>query len=193
MPIKKQSPLEFKKAVLKVIRFLEKEKVDYFLLGGLAVSVLGEPRFTYDLDLDIFLKKEEIPSLLEKAKKAAFQVNAKEVIENVQQFGTFRLFLKHLQVDFILASTEMEQSALRRRQKIKLFGKPIYFPSAEDLILLKVIPGRTKDLTDAESIVLRHQKTLDRRYLEEWARKICEEAEDFKIMRRLQGLWRALG
>ena len=88
MPIKKQSPLEFKKAVLKVIRFLEKEKVDYFLLGGLAVSVLGEPRFTYDLDLDIFLKKEEIPSLLEKAKKAAFQVNAKEVIENVQQFGT---------------------------------------------------------------------------------------------------------
>jgi hypothetical protein len=41
---------------------------------------------------------------------------------------------------------------------------------------------------DAESIVLRHGKTLDVTYLETWAKKICDDAEDFRIWRELKTL-----
>ena len=46
------------------------------------------------------------------------------------------------------------------------------------MILLEIIPGRDKDLLDAKSIVLRHKGKLDTDYLETWATKLCDEAED---------------
>ena len=46
------------------------------------------------------------------------------------------------------------------------------------MILLEIIPGRDKDLLDAKSIVLRYKGKLDTDYLETWATKLCDEAED---------------
>lgn len=57
---------------------------------------------------------------------------------------------------------------------------------AEDLILLKLIPGRPKDLLDVESICLRQGGRLDIDYLTRWARTICDESEDFRILRQLK-------
>ncbi|MBI4412577.1 MAG: hypothetical protein HY541_08850 [Deltaproteobacteria bacterium] len=50
----KTKKISFERSIIKTIRFLEKEKVPYFVLGGLAVGVLGEPRFTLDIDLDTY-------------------------------------------------------------------------------------------------------------------------------------------
>ena len=180
----------FQKAVLKTIDFLEKAGIDYFVLGGLAVGVLGEPRFTGDLDLDIFIAKTEIPGFLKKVKREGFRLNMKEALDHVEQFGTFRLLREKLPIDVILASTELEQAALRRRKRLALFGRKMWFPSPEDLILLKIIPGRPKDLMDAESIVLRYKGKLEIAYLEKWTRTISEEAEDFRVVHCLRKLLR---
>ncbi len=34
-----------------LVIFLEESKSDYVIIGGLAVSVIGEPRMTHDIDL----------------------------------------------------------------------------------------------------------------------------------------------
>ncbi|HJT25313.1 MAG TPA: hypothetical protein VJ873_12105, partial [bacterium] len=60
--------------------------------------------------------------------------------------------------------------------------------SPEDLILLKLIPGRTKDLADVEAIVARHGGSLDKKYLRSWAEKIGDMAEDMRILRQLKNL-----
>ena len=182
----KKLPLAFsEKSVLKIIRFLEKQKLDYFILGGLAVGVLGEPRFTQDLDLDLFLKKESVSDFLKQLQKAKFQIKVKEALSTAKIFGSFYFFCNDLQVDIILASTSLEQEALKRKRQITLFGKKMYFPSPEDLILLKLVPARPKDLIDAETIALSHKGKLDKKYLLKEAEKLCEEAEDFKLMHRL--------
>lgn len=56
-----------KEAFRKIIRFLEGENIEYLLIGGIAVSVLGEPRVTGDIDINIknlkrVLLKEKIKS-----------------------------------------------------------------------------------------------------------------------------------
>ncbi len=53
------------------------------------------------------------------------------------------------------------------------------------MILFKIIVGRDKDIIDAKSIVLRHREQIDRRYLEKWAQRISDEAEDIGIWNRL--------
>lgn len=171
----------FQSSVLKTISFLEKNKFSYLILGGLAVGVLGEPRFTADLDLDLFVSKAEISTFLDKINQAKFKVNKTEALRTVESFGSFRCYCQGLQVDIILASSPIEDSALKRKKRISLFGKKMSFPSPEDLILLKLVPGRPKDLLDIESIVMRHYGKLDLKYLQRWIEEICEEAEDFRI------------
>ena len=180
--------MTFESLVLKTISFLEKNKIQYLILGGIAVGVLGEARFTSDLDLDIFISKEVVPEFLKKIQKAKFKVNFAEALKNVQTFGSFRFFCQELPVDVILASTELEKSALSRKKSLSLFNRKMSFPSPEDLILLKLIPGRPKDLLDVESIVIRHKEKLDLKYLHKWIQKICEEAEDFRILHQFNKL-----
>jgi hypothetical protein len=184
---KAQSPA-FSVILKEVFTFLDAEKIPYFIIGGIAVGVLGDPRFTYDLDVDIFLDKTKLSQLLEHADKAGFRLDKKQATEDAACFGTFRMFKEEVQVDCIIASTPLEDSVLARSQKMELFDTTVSVPTAEDLILLKIIPGRPKDLMDAESIMLRHSNSLDKKYLEEWAKKICDEAEDFRIWRELQAL-----
>ena len=41
----------------KVVTFLNREKFEYIIIGGIAAGILGEPRLTGDVDVDIVLKK----------------------------------------------------------------------------------------------------------------------------------------
>ena len=43
-----------------IFRVLNKQKIDYLVVGGLAVNFHGVPRMTYDIDLMISLDDENI-------------------------------------------------------------------------------------------------------------------------------------
>ncbi len=175
----------------KAIKMLEKAKLDYLVIGGVAVSNIGEPRLTEDLDLILFIKKGEGGEFLKIAKGQGFEVNEKEEIDNLKSTGCFRIFWTPLRLDIICASTDFEQEALRRKQKLNLYGLKANFPTPEDLIILKIIPGRAKDMLDAESIALRHRKKLDILYLENRVKKICEESENLVFWKNLQKVLKA--
>lgn len=168
-------------------RLLEKLRLPYFVIGGLAASVIGEPRFTGDIDLDVFIKEEDLDELLQQAKSAGFRFNKKTVLSNFAQFGAFRLGRGDLHLDILRASTELENQTMKRARKIRVHGVQADFPSPEDLILLKLVPGREQDLLDARAVLLRHRKRLDVGYLEEWARVLSDEAEDMRIYNTLRG------
>lgn len=58
----------------KVVSFLNQEKLEYIIIGGIAAGTLGEPRVTGDVDVDILLEKDKITNFLRKAKKLGFEV-----------------------------------------------------------------------------------------------------------------------
>jgi len=63
---------------LEIIDALEKEKVDYVLIGGFAMVLYGMPRATQDIDIFIKNQKENIDRL----QKALFSVfNTKNIFE----------------------------------------------------------------------------------------------------------------
>ena len=172
----------------KVVTFLNKHKHKYIIIGGIAAGTLGEPRVTGDVDVDITIGREDIPDFLAAARKAGFKLSKSRCLDSVEQTGTFQIYFDDFHIDFIVASTDLEAQACQRRKAIKLYGLRAFFPSPEDMILLKVIPGREKDLLDARSIVLRHKGKLDTKYLKAWAKKLCDEAEDMRIWNELKRL-----
>lgn len=185
MPLKRPVLTE---CIVKTLSFLEAEQIDYFLLGGVALALLGEPRLTRDLDIDLFISKDEACSFIRKAKKASFKILEKEAKERIRVFGNFRMLYKDVPVDLILASTELEGSAFKRKRAVRLYGVKTYVPSPEDFILLKIIPGRPQDLLDAESVALKYEGNLNIDYLEKWAQRIADEMENSRVCRQLEDI-----
>jgi hypothetical protein len=172
----------------KTIKFLNDSGYDYIVIGGIAASTIGEARVTADVDVDIVMKKEALPDFLKKAKKAGFRLSIKKCIESAEQMGIFQISYGDYHIDFIIASTDLETQACARRKAIQLHGVKAFFPTPEDLILLKLVPGRARDIGDIEGLIARHGNKLDNKYLKTWAMKLCDEAEDMRIRNELKKL-----
>ena len=178
------------KVYKKIVKFLNEEGVPYMIIGGFAAGILGEPRATVDIDIDIMVRKSEAIELLKKLKKQGFEVDIKECKERIKRTGTFQIEYNDYNIDFIISSIELERKAIARSRILKVHGVNARFPTPEDLILLKIISGRPKDIADAESIVIRHSRKLDRNYLLKWAEKISDEMESLRVYREIKNLLR---
>lgn len=165
----------------RVITFLNEGKYKYFVIGGIAAGTLGEPRVTGDIDVDIILNKEEVGEFLDKAEDAGFLFTKTLCIKSIRQTGVFQIRFGDYHIDFLVASTALETMAFKRRIGIKVYGTKGFFPTPEDLILMKLVPGRAKDIADVEGLITRHGDKLDKDYLKTWAMKLCDEAEDMRI------------
>jgi len=180
--------VEFREYFKASIDLINASNVDYLIIGGIAVGVWGVPRVTEDLDLMIFISKKDVKVILKNAKDLSFEFDEKKVIGQAKLVGVFKIFYKHFHLDFLISSLEFEKNALKRKQKVKIFDREVFVPSKEDILLLKIIPGRSKDLLDAEGIVERHKGKLNLRYLETWAQWLSDKAQDMRIYNELQRL-----
>lgn len=159
------------------------------MIGGIAVGAIGEPRVTGDVDVIGYVAMEQAIALIDTAVAAGFQV-APDEREKLQATGTLRFHKGLFELDIILASLPFEDDARARARKHRLFGRLVPLPTPEDLILFKVLAGRDKDMVDAVGVARRHLPRLDRRYLHEAVKAVCELAEDLEPQRRLDEVLR---
>ena len=69
-----------------------------------------------------------------------------------------------------------ENEIVKRSQSLSLGGVQLRLPTPEDLIILKAVAHRPKDLLDIES-VLATQPTLDKEYIRTWVQQFAEALE----------------
>lgn len=173
----------------EAVDFLSSASVPYLIIGGIAVATIGQPRATGDVDVIGFVPTEKAIGLIDAAIAAGFTVAADER-ETLQATGTLRFRKGKFQLDIILASLPFENDARARAREHRLFGRLVPLPSPEDLILFKVLAGRDKDLVDAVGVARRHRAKLDRNYLQDAIKAVCELAEDLTPLRRLEEVMR---
>ncbi|MBI4565158.1 MAG: hypothetical protein HY716_10745 [Planctomycetes bacterium] len=161
-----------KALLLSALDALESTTFDYVIYGGLAAGIWGEPRYTDDVDVVIFLHERELPEFLRAAAAHGFSVDEDLAVQHVQVSGWARIPLgdrnSPWHVDLCLGDSPFDQSALARRKKIHLFERAAWVASAEDVILYKLVSGRPVDLVDISGIISR-QSGLDEAYLRRWA------------------------
>jgi len=170
---------------------LKAERVRFLVIGGVAVSVVGEPRFTADLDVIAYIDTPKLQSLLRAAKRRGFKVDVDAELAAAAAGSSARISRKDFHLDIIVRSLFIEDLALAHGKNRRVFARTARFPRAEDLLVLKVVAGRPRDLADAEGIIRRHSGTLDRTYVEHVLVQVCELAEDHAIIERWHRLWNA--
>ena len=177
------------KLLIRVIPVLEKLGIDYFVTGGMAVSVWGRPRSTFDIDIVVKLINPQIAPLSKALRKISeFGYISEETAKGaIERKGEFNFIDPEtgVKVDFwVTKNDEISSVEFSRREIKKLNEKKIYFISPEDLILSKLIwykqAESSKHLEDIGSI-LKIQKKLDLKYIKKWA----EEQSTIKVFESL--------
>ena len=172
--------MEFQKEILRKIKlvtnFLNKEKIDFLVCGGIAFSSLVYPRSTVDLDLILDLKEEELEGF-----KNSLQKKFKNLFINpkIMVFGPVSIFRvvfiekdKEFIVDFLFLNEEYLKEALKRKIIVDFFKIKLPIVSPEDLFLLKKLTKRGRDEEDCEEVKRKYK--LNFRYINKWLKKLKE-------------------
>jgi predicted nucleotidyltransferase len=161
-----------------LIRLFDEREISYALIGGLAVAVHGIPRPTHDLDFTAAIPRDRLDALYQSATDRGFtvpEVHDSGWVDQVSDMPLIRVRQwgrgEPIDVDIFLAETPFQQSLLERRQKLHVDGIEAWVASPEDLILLKLIAGRPRDIGDVQDILMA-QGQLELSYLEHWAARL---------------------
>lgn len=178
------------KTLLDAAEFLEAQGISFAVIGGIAASLRGEPRTTADVDLIVAIGIEPCRRLLDTALDASpFGPLFPEVAEVMEQ--TFLVPLRHRQtgirVDLALALSGFEKQAIQRATSESIAGGSLPVATAEDLILMKTLAGRPRDVEDVERMVALRHDELDWDYLFSTAEQL-QKAVDHDLLGPLRKL-----
>lgn len=161
-------------------------------IGGIALSLWGEPRATRDVDVKVLLGREDAPRLL-KALGTDYVPISDDPLHALTHFGF--LFVEDrwgTRLDLLLSDTEFDVEVIRRARSVEMApGVVVNVCTAEDLLIYKLISTRPRDYDDAASIVRRQDDALDDAYILEWLRRFEQALDDSTPVaeyRRLRGL-----
>ena len=170
------SPIE--QVLHDVVTLLERLGIPYALIGQFAVGVHGVADLTEDVDVMIQIEHNQLANLALELAQLGYAASEKRLATNLDQIGgmpyvraTTKFAGRTLVADIFLAQSELQESAMGRRLKSRLVGFDRWVVSAEDLILLKVIPSRPRDLADIRD-VLELNTACDAGYLRKWADRL---------------------
>lgn len=137
----------------ELLKLLEKHEARYLVVGGYAVMLYSEPRWTKDLDLWIALDSPNARAVF----RALHEFGAPLTNLTEQDFAAPGYFYQMgnppLRVDVMMGIPGGDfNAAWGRRHTIRLGDCPVHFVGKEDLIAIKLASGRDQDVRDVEAI-----------------------------------------
>lgn len=168
----------FRATIEAIQRLLAKFDNRGVIIGGIAVGFLGRPRLTEDVDAMFLLSTHDIPEFLEAAKTENIQPR----IPNAEEFARKNrvLLLQHspteTNIDISLGILPFEEEMVERGIVQSTSTLSVRLPTPEDLIIMKAIAHRPKDLEDIRTIVDKNP-TLDIARIEQWVKSFAEVLE----------------
>ena len=142
-------------ALATLSKWLDTEKIPHSIIGGIAVSLLTEPRATQDIDVTIWADEVPVEDLL----ASAASVGLVSRIENPLEFVTQAriLLLKHVEtnvsIDVSLGALPFEKDMIDHAEVITLGSIRLTIARPEDLIISKAVPMRPQDLADIDKLL----------------------------------------
>jgi len=180
-------------SVVNLQCYLQAAGLPSMVIGGLAVSVWGEPRVTRDADVKVLLQRESAQRLLD-ALPAEYVPFLADPLNALRRQGI--LFVRDsadTRLDLLLAETAFDETAIHRARIVGVSGGlSVRVCSAEDLLIYKLIATRPRDHEDARGIVRRQGDKLDDDYIIDWLRQFEQALDDSTLVTTYQRLRKRL-
>lgn len=128
------------------------------IIGGVAASVLGQPRLTQDVGALAILPEADWAE----AVRLAPQYQILPRIEDALQFAKRSrvLLMRHtasgIDLDITFGELPFERAAVAKCQNHDVGGVRVRLPRVEDLLVMKAIARRPKDVQDLQGLLTAH-------------------------------------
>jgi len=138
----------------QVTSAFERAGIDYAVCGGLALTIHGFPRATFDLDL--LIRDESLSAAFETAKQLGYDIHGldisfKERAVEIRRVSKIDEEGEVLSLDLLLVTPQVED-VWRGRMLLDWNKNGVWIVSKEGLIRMKELAGRHKDLIDIDRI-----------------------------------------
>jgi hypothetical protein len=137
---------QIEQGLRRLVGCLRARRCSFALVGGLAVSVRGEPRFTRDADLCVTVQNDvEAESLVRDLRAEGYEVRALVEQHATRRLATARLVDLRLAatsptLDLLFASSGIEREVVEGAQEVQVFeGLVVPVASRPALLALKVL------------------------------------------------------
>ncbi len=162
-------------ALRDITAVMERFGISYAVIGGVAVRAYGIPRPTYDLDFTIEIPRERLADLFDAVENEGYTVAESYRSGWIDEVAgmplvKFRCYIQGqgVDVDIFIAEKPFQRELLKRRQRVETPDGDTWLASPEDIILLKLLAHRPRDMSDIGDILFT-QGELDWGYLRRWA------------------------
>lgn len=173
-----QSLEPFRAAIQSLHNLLEKFNERGVIIGGVAVGFLGKPRFTADIDAVFLLSTKDIPQFIELAQVEGILPRIPDAADFARKNRV--LLLRHspteTDIDVSLGILPFEEEMIERGSTQSFAGLSVRLPTPEDLIIMKAIAHRPKDLDDIQTIA-DNCPSLDVDRVEKWVKSFGDALE----------------
>lgn len=167
--------------------WLERHEIPYMVFGGVANSLYGNPRQTFDIDIKVSLPPETgIETLLEALGKEA-EILPEDPKRFLDETNVIPIEIHGVRVDLVAAGLPFEIKAIKRSRMMDVFGREVRVCLPEDLVIQKAVSNREKDWMDIQEIIRLQGRAMDRDYLLVHCKELSELLSDPGIHDRIKG------
>lgn len=165
-------------ALPDLIRWWESANVRGIIIGGLAVALLGRPRVTRDIDAMVILPEAQWQDFMMAARAFGFVPRCADALAFAREARV--LLLRHeataVDVDIAFGMLPFEEEAVSRARNVEVAEVSVPLPTAEDLIIMKAVAHRDRDLTDIDGLLAAHPN-IDLGRMRRWVRTFADALE----------------
>jgi len=177
----------------KVAEAMEAMGISYYVVGSYGSGAWGEPRFTEDIDVVVFVDPDDAWGLARAFPEPDYYVSIAAIRQAIANHSMFNVIdtATSDKADLIVSPRDhLSKLQLSRRRMVEFEpGLKVYVASPEDVILGKLQfyreGGSEKHLRDIAGIVRVQADALDRGYVAEWADRLGVAEIWQAILRRL--------
>jgi hypothetical protein len=169
------------KALASITGLLEKIGVPYMVFGGLANTIYGNPRQTFDIDIKFILKTDEdIPEFIKELRKEG-KIVPNNPLSFMSETNVIPIDVHGVRVDLVRGELPFEKEAISRSRLMNFHGVNVRVCTPEDLIIQKVVSVRDKDWMDINYIIENLGSNIDWEYLLKHCKDLAGFLDDPRI------------
>jgi predicted nucleotidyltransferase len=161
----------------------------WYVFGAQAVAAYGRPRLTADVDVTIEPTGAGAGEVIAALDAHGFTLSA-------EHLGKARLLpMVHVPsgfpLDLVIASPGLDDELLARARWLDLGGVEAPVVSVEDLVVMKVLAGRRKDLEDVRGVLAVQEARIDLGRVRDLLGALESATGERKLLARLERLVRS--
>jgi hypothetical protein len=164
--------------------------VRWYLFGAQAVLLYGGARLTADVDVTVEAADRSPRTLVSALQREGFELRVADVEDFVER--TRVLPLAHsptgMPLDLVLAGPGPEALFLSRARVHELEGVLVPVAAPEDVVVMKILAGRPKDLEDAAAILSAQDVTVDEDVARDTLRMLEQALDQSDLVPVFEGL-----